>query len=148
MKRFRFSLEALLTLRRGQHERAMEAVGLAAQRHLVAQAQWQADHDTLLRHVEYRRSLSHGTGAEQLRLHEWQAILTGRVEARAQEVQVAERILHEEELKLIAARQQLEIIEKVRHRRLAQHRDAGLKEEQKLLDEMGRRLPMARGLLS
>lgn len=148
MKRFRFSLEALLTLRRGQHERAMEAVGLASQRHHASVARWQAQHDALQQHLEFRRSLSQSTGSEQLRLLEWQSVLKGRVEARAQEVQVAERILHEEELKLIAARQQLEIIEKVRHRRLAQHRDAGLKEEQKLLDEMGRRLPMARGLLS
>ena len=147
MKRFRFSLEAVMTLRRGQHEQALEAVGRASRRHQEALNEWRAGLAELEKHLDLRRSQSDASGPDRLRYHEWQTLLEGRLEARRQDVDKAQRDLRQEYQALAAARQALEIIEKVRNRRRTHHQEEALKEEQKLLDEMGRRPVMAQDLL-
>lgn len=147
MKRFRFSLEAVMTLRRGQHEQALEALGRASRRHQEAIGAWRDALAEFEKHLELRRSRSDASGPDRLRDHEWQTLLEGRLEARRQDVEKEQRALMQQHEALALARQALEIIEKVRDRRRTHHQEEALKEEQKLLDEMGLRSVMAQGLL-
>ena len=138
MKRFRFRLEAVRTLREVAERGQREAFGAAQQRYATAEAAVQAAATArreLLDHVAGTRSgvfrpSEQTAGLEALRqaAHREAAAEKDRQEAATARDQARETWLE--------ARRALQIIERLEEKARAEHREAADKAEQSLLDEL------------
>ncbi|MBI4659592.1 MAG: flagellar export protein FliJ [Verrucomicrobia bacterium] len=138
MKPFRFPLQAVLTLRLNQENKALEAFALAqaeVERNASQVRQLRQEIDETLacrRDVlksaassEDLQQIQHGLRTLQDALRRWQA-----------DLQKAQAVLDEKSQIMLKARQEREIVEKVYHRQLARHKVQAARLEQKALDEI------------
>jgi flagellar export protein FliJ len=142
MKSFRFTLEALGTVRQRQEQRAMEqyAQSLAARRQAVEgleaverqlSACWQ----------DWRGRLAGGcAAAEAAQAHAYQRLLAQRRDECALALETAEQRVTAALQGMLLARQQREIVDKCCDKQKARHRREQARGEQKFLDDLaGRR---------
>ncbi|PAW81454.1 MAG: flagellar export protein FliJ [Pedosphaera sp. Tous-C6FEB] len=141
MKAFKFTLEAVRTLRTRQEKNALEQYGKAVQvREQAVAFLWQV-REELEKIFKERMSLSEGAPASALaHLEKW----TGEVAAREREcinnVQLASLRVETTWQALLGARQEREIVEKYLERQRERYDRSLDREEQKALDELaGRR---------
>ncbi|MBI1842469.1 MAG: flagellar FliJ family protein [Verrucomicrobia bacterium] len=147
MKRFRFSLEALATLRRAAFERALEQYGRSLLEQREAIARWEASRLELAGLMESRRALQSTVAGDWEQQHRWQEVLELRMESRRRDLVRVEEALRKDQSAVFAARRDVDALERIRVRRLSAHQQDSLKAEQKELDEIASRLSMACGLL-
>lgn len=142
MKSFRFTLEALRTLRQRQEQKAMEryAKMLLARRqtfdaldaaHRELSACWQ----------EWREKMAAGcTAADGTKAQEAQRVLSQRRDECAHALQTAERRVNAALQAMLLARRQREIVDKYCEQQKARHRRELARGDQKFLDDIaGRR---------
>ncbi len=139
MKRFRFRLESVRTLRELAERKAREQFGLAQQK--VTEAA-ESLHLAKVRRSELISSLA-GTRTGRFRPADQVGGMAALRVAEKQEIE-AERVLAETEKNRdrvredwLLARRGLQIIQKLEERARFAHRDAADKAEQSLLDELG-----------
>jgi flagellar export protein FliJ len=141
MKAFRFSLEAVQTLRHRQEQHAMEQYV----RSLLARQQ-ALDHLDLVRErirqnqQELGRLLSAGcTAAVAAQAQLFERSLERVQGERVAALAVTERRVNANFQAMIVARQKRKMVESFRKRQQARHQRAELREEQKLLDDLAAR---------
>ncbi len=141
MKRFRFTLDALLTLRRRQENDAMDHYGralLRRQRALEQLAEAQAELQRACREVE--GLFSEGCPAARLaQAQSFCRLLQGRRQDREAALGQAERELNLALHEMNDARKQRKVVEKFRDKQRARHERELVLEEQKLMDEFAQR---------
>jgi flagellar export protein FliJ len=141
MKRFKFTLEALHTVRKREEQEAMEFYAKA----LLEKGRAKERLDDLKREFdrvadETRREMSAGCSADRLRQRQiFHDTLRQSIRRQEQVIAQAEMALQQAMLALVHAKQQREAVDKAHDRqRAAYDRDAA-KEEAALLDELARR---------
>ena len=143
MKAFRFTLEAVRTLRQRQENEALEAYAgalLARQQILDALA---ALEEQIARDFARTRQLlaNSCTAAQAAQAQNYHRSLENKREESVIALGLAERRVHAASQAMLAARQQREIVDTFREKQHAVHQRLELREEQKLLDEFaGRRV--------
>ena len=148
MKQFRFSLEAVATIRRHEEQAALDRFARASLTHRqaldrLAEAQGELDATLESRHIPSESLAVHWAQQQA-----WQASLELRVKQLAEKVSATLRSLNETNRELMVSRQRREAVEKVRAGRKVRH-DSDLRRlEQKALDELVSRRTMAQGLLN
>lgn len=147
MKRFRFSLERVLRLRSQETEQAKRALGAAiaaeeAARQVAEAARFALVQSTAGVHARERAGLTPFEFGS-LRLHI--VALQRRLEAAEAELTGAQALTRQRRQELMVARKKERALEKLRERRLEQHTLESLREEQKELDEYGKRLGLNGG---
>jgi flagellar export protein FliJ len=142
MKSFRFTLEALGTLRQRQEQKAMEqyAQSLIARRQAVDGLE-AAEHDLSACWQDWRDRLAGGcAAAEAAQAHAYQRSLAQRRDECALALETAERRVNAALHGMLLARQQREIVDKCFDKQKARHRREEARGEQKFLDDLaGRR---------
>ncbi|MCF7762461.1 MAG: flagellar export protein FliJ [Verrucomicrobia bacterium] len=137
MKPFRFSLQAVLTIRQNQERKALEAFALAQRAFAEAEARLQAIRSEIdelhgARRDVFVRSVS--SESLQVMQHGLRA-LQNRIPAAQEQVEKARGVAVRRSAELLEARKQREVVEKLYDKRRAAHAvDAG-RAEQKALDE-------------
>jgi flagellar export protein FliJ len=142
MKPFRFTLEALGTVRKRAEQKAMElyAQSLLSRRQAL-EALDKAEHDLNVLWQELRETLARGCTAEEAAQgHLYQKALVQRRNECAAVVEVAERRANAARQAMLQARQQREIVDKYFDKQQARHQRDQARGEQKFLDDLaGRR---------
>lgn len=138
MKRFRFPLHAVLTLRNLHEQRAREAFARALHLQSVAAATLAAAQARVAASArllcETRTHVFH-SGEHAAALLSWRGDCT--MEKRAVDtLRQAEEAMHKARTVWLEARRHLQVIENLKARALLRHRQAGEREEQTLLDEL------------
>lgn len=147
MKRFRFSLEAVATIRHHQEDQARQKFAEATRIHREAMARLEKTQSELAATMDERRAPTPRSATEHCQLQEWQHVLQQRVETQTKEIKQLAFAVHQTNQELMLARQRHEAVEKIRNQRLARHEQEGLKAEQKILDDLANRETLAQGLL-
>lgn len=143
MKKFRFRLETLLKARRTRERARMEELGrrgreLAAETERLA-ALHESRAAALLPTPDPLEPVA--LDLNRLRLDEaWRRHLTGRVRHQGERVVAAEERTDAARGELLEAARERTVVERLRERRVAEHRAAVDQEEQKLQDEVAGRL--------
>jgi flagellar FliJ protein len=149
MKRFRFSLQSLLTLRQHDEQRALErfAATLASRQPAVARR------DSARHHLErVRDDLRHefttgGVAAHIAHTHAYARVLEHELQQADQQLATADQAVANALKDMVAARRQREMIEGLRDRRFHQHARRSRRSEENSLNELAsRRVPI--GLIS
>jgi flagellar FliJ protein len=142
VKRFVFRLERVQRLRQREEERAVIALGAA--RRTLGEAT--ARRDALLQErADLDRSWQEAvvrTGAQAATVRDfasYRTALQARIVAAEEALEKAARAEQEARGALEKARRRCRILEKLRERQEARHREAVLKEDQQVLDEAGAR---------
>ncbi|MBE0539888.1 MAG: flagellar export protein FliJ [Verrucomicrobia bacterium] len=138
MKSFRFTLEAVATVRKRAEGNALESYAQA----LLFRRRAVTDLEATLQELEtawasLRNALAAGCSAArmaQLRSHS-QALEATR-ESRRFALQQAERAVNQTLQQMLAARQQREVVDKFRGQQRGRHERALARETQKFLDEL------------
>lgn len=145
MKRFRFSLQALRTLRLHQEQRALRLFGLA----IAARAQATRDLEEARRHCDAgwqanRQSMNAGvTAAELVRLAAYCRTMEQLQRLAEANLSRAQRTVDERWEKLLIIRQQREAVDKYYQRLRGAYERHLSREEQKALDDMAYQRPAA-----
>lgn len=145
MKRFRFSLQALRTLRQHQEQRALKQFGLA----IAARAQATRDLEEVRRHCDAgwqasRQSMRAGVTAAQLvRLGAYCRTMEQLQRQSEANLRRAQRTVDERWEKLLTIRQQREAVDKYYQRLRGAYERQLSREEQKALDDMAYHRPPA-----
>lgn len=147
MKRFRFSLEAVATIRHHEEDQARQKFAEATRIHRAGLERLEQTYRELASTMEERRSATPRTATEHHQLQEWQNTLQQRVEKQKEELKPLALAVHQTNQELMIARQRHEAVEKIRSQRLSRHEQEGLKAEQKILDDLANRETLAQGLL-
>jgi flagellar export protein FliJ len=148
MKAFRFSLEAVATMRRHAEQGALEQYARALLAHRKAVERLAGTQAELDAAMEARRAAGSRTAAEYARGQAWQSHLEHLVADQTTEVGATLRGVNEANRLLMVARQRREVVEKVRQRRKAVYEAELRRLEQKALDEMTGHASLAQGLLN
>lgn len=138
MKPFRFSLQAVLTVRLNQENKALEAFAFAQAEFEKISARFQKV-QAEIEDVFARRRASFKTTANSLEIQQLLQGLRALQDASRKiqaELQNAKTIVEEKSRTLVGARQQREVVEKVQEKQLAIHRLQTARDEQKVLDEL------------
>lgn len=140
MKAFKFTLEAVRTLRTRQEKNALEQYGKAVQaREQATDLLWKVRGELEQIFVERRAQMDGTVAANLAKLEQWSGEVASREKACLQTVQLAAQRVETTWQVLLVARQEREIVEKY----LGQQRDrydrALDREEQKSLDELANR---------
>lgn len=142
MKTFRFTLEAVRTVRQRQENAALEQYARA----LVARQQAFDALDTIEEQItrdntQWQELLAAGCNAAQAaQAQQYHRSLEKRLEESILALNAAERRVNAASNTMLAARQQREIVDVYREKQLARHQRLTMREEQKNLDEFaGRR---------
>ena len=142
MKPFRFTLEAVRTLRQRQEQLAMEQYAqlLAARQQILLRL------DTIQMELQdcwrqLGRQLAQSCPASQAaQAHDYQRLLAQRRDEAIEALGAAERRVHAALQVMLAARQQREIVDKSCDKQKAHHLRHQSRREQKLMDDLaGRR---------
>ena len=141
MKRFRFSLQAVQTLRQRLERVAFEAYSQTLVRRQQALDGLQAADRTLaLTWVALREYQLEGATAASLAAgNDYCQVLDARRQEAAVAVREAQKAVDVAWKKLVVARQRREAVEKYRQRRWGEYQRAVLREDQKILDEIAQR---------
>jgi flagellar export protein FliJ len=145
MKRFRFTLQAVLTLRQREEQAAQERYARALlQRQLAAQQLALAEEQLLRAQADQRRLLNGASTAAKLATaHALVRAAGERHDHGVATLQHAERAAQQSLQAMLAARRAREAVERFQSQQRRRHDAATQREEQKLLDEFSRRLPLA-----
>jgi flagellar export protein FliJ len=141
MKAFRFTLEAVRTLRQRQEHQALEQYAQA----LLARQQALDALDAIeerigLDYARMRRLLAGRCDAgEAAQAHSYHRSLEQRREDGVATLGLAERHVHAASQAMLAARQRREMVEVYRDKQRAAHQRLEWREEQKIQDEFGLR---------
>ena len=147
MKAFKFTLEAVRTLRARQEKNALEQYGKAVQTRAQAVAFLGKVQGELEQIFQARMDLADGAPAGRLaHLEQWSAAVAAREKECLQNVQLANLRVETKWQELIAARQDREIVEKYLDRQRERYDRALDREEQKALDELAGRPGAVRAL--
>ena len=145
MKPFQFTLQAILTLRQQKEQRSLElyAAALAARR-LAAAERDAARHHLERARTDLRQQLSTARAAAQIaQSHDYSRLLEVRLHQANQQLAAAEQSVSQTLQSMVDARQQCELVETLRNRRLQQHSAQSRRFEERLLDDLaGRRVPV------
>jgi flagellar export protein FliJ len=142
MKTFRFSLEAVRTVRQRQENEALEQYAQALLVRKQAFDALEAMDGWLGRDsAQLQKLLADGcSGATAAQAHQFHRSLEKRRDDCIAALGAAERRVNAASQKMLAARQQREIVDVYCEKQLARHQRLVLREEQKLMDEFaGRR---------
>lgn len=141
MKRFRFSLQAVHTLRQRLEQVALEAYSQTLLRRQQVLARLQAiDFGLELAWAALRTWQTQDMAAAELRAaHEFCALLSEQKKETAGQLREAQQLVDVAWKKLVLARQRREGVEKYRQRQWAAYQVAAQREDQKLLDEVAQR---------
>jgi flagellar export protein FliJ len=141
MKRFKFSLEALHTVRKRQEQAAMEAYAkalLEREQALERLAALRREQDQLA--DETRREMSAGCQADRLRQRQvFHEAVRQSIRRQEQVLSRAEMALQQAMLGLVQAKQRREAVDKAHDRQRSVYDRDAAKEEAALLDELARR---------
>jgi len=141
MKAFRFTLEAVRTLRLRQENDALEqyARTLAVRQRAINALE--AVREKINAHwAEMRRRLAAGGAAsEARRLQEYQNVLETRQQECAAGLRAAERGVNLASQAMLLARQQREVVDAYRDKQVTRHQRLENREEQKISDEFAAR---------
>ena len=140
MKAFKFTLEAVRTLRTRQEKNALEQYGKAVKtREQAVALLWKA-REELGKIFQERMNLSEGAAASDLaQLERWTGEVATRERECLQNVQLASMRVEDAWQDLLKARQEREIVEKFLDRQRERYDRALDREEQKSLDELASR---------
>ena len=142
MKSFHFTLEAVLTLRQRQEQKALElyAQALLARQQALERLE-AAQHRLNTAFEELRAQLAAGcTASAAAQAHEYQRSLAKRRDECTLALGAAERRVNAALQGMLAARQQREIVDKCFEKQKSRHGRETARAEQKLLDDLaGRR---------
>ena len=147
MKRFRFSLQAVHTLRQRQEQVALEAYSRALRARQLARDRLQAvERELELAWAARRACQSQPAPAARLRAaNEFCAFLDDQRLAAASHLRTAQQAVDAAWKKLVLARQRREAVEKYRQRQWREHQAATQRAEQKWLDEIAQRRAVVAG---
>jgi flagellar export protein FliJ len=148
MRNFRFSLEAVATIRRHEEQGALDRFAHASLLHRQALdrlAEVQRELDATL---EARRHPVETLAIHWAQHQAWQTALEVRAKKQSETVSTTLRALNEANRALMVARQRREAVEKVRVGRKVVHDAEMRRQEQKALDELVHRRTLAQGLLN
>ena len=148
MRQFRFSLEAVATMRRHAEQVAVEVFSHAGREHRVAVGRFDAVQAELDQAMHTRRAQVARPASEWARAQAWQSVLEGRAKEAAANVASAHRVLSDANRGLMLARQRREAVEKLRTSRRSRYDQEVRRAEQKVLDEVTRRETLAQGMLN
>lgn len=145
MKPFRFSLQSLRVLRERKEQAAQQAYAAAARDHELAERQLQratddlkSSWDALCHLVSVGASIADLTQARA-----WCTALENRQKERAAELQKKRYALEAASRELTVAARDREALDRLHDKHRANYDQEALREEQKLLDEMGLRTSVA-----
>ena len=140
MKPFKFTLEAVRTLRNRQEKNALEQYGKAVQAREQALAFLWKTREEMEKIFQERLDLSDGAPASTLaHLEKWTGEVAAREKECLQNVQLASLRVETTWQDLMLARQEREIVEKYLDRQRERYDRALDREEQKTLDELASR---------
>ncbi|MGH9592816.1 MAG: flagellar export protein FliJ [Bryobacteraceae bacterium] len=141
MKAFRFTLEAVQTLRKRQEHQATELyVRSMLARQQAADLVESVREQILINQREMNRLLSAGcTASAAFQASTYQCALEKRLDERILALSQAERRVNAAFQAMLSARRQTKIVEKYRQKQLAHHQRNALREDQKLLDDLASR---------
>lgn len=138
MRRFAFRLQSILDLRSKQADQLRLELGAAAQR--CRQLQREIDDRLQRRSTLLRDSLAGGIDlAARMAVASYAERLSRDAEGLRKELQVAEQERERAAEAYRAARQKADVLERLRERREAQHREGERRHEQRQLDELAQR---------
>ncbi|MBI5799099.1 MAG: flagellar FliJ family protein [Verrucomicrobia bacterium] len=147
MKAFKFTLEAVRTLRARQEKIALEQYGKSVQTRDQAIAFLWKTREELEKIFEQRRQQAGGAVAGSLaQLEKWSKEVAAREKECLQNVQLANMRVETTWQELIAARKDREIVEKYLDRQRESYERSLDREEQKALDELAGRPGAANAL--
>jgi flagellar export protein FliJ len=137
MKAFRFTLEAVRTVRQRQEQQALEEYARAlCAREKALQTLAAIDHRIGSDYVQMRQLLSGKcTAAQAAQAQSFQRTLQKKREEGVAALGQCERRVNAASKTMLAARQQREMVDVFRDKQQAVHQRLELREEQKLLDE-------------
>ncbi|MBL9167223.1 MAG: flagellar export protein FliJ [Verrucomicrobiales bacterium] len=147
MKRFRFSLEAVATIRHHEEDQARQRFAEATRAHRAGVDRLEKTQQELAATMEERRASTARSATDHRQLQEWQNTLQQRVERQTEELKPLAKAVQQANQDLMLARQRHEAVEKIRSQRMSRHEQEGLKAEQKILDDLANRETLAQGLL-
>ena len=138
MKPFRFALEAVATVRKRAEGETLESY---AQALLFRQHAWSqfeaAERELNAAWNQLRQELGTGCAAEKMTwLRRHAEALEEEHKQRLAALQQAERVMHQALQRMLAARHQREVVDKVRGHQRARHDRDAARETQKFLDEL------------
>ena len=141
MKAFRFTLEAVRTLRQRQEREALEGYIHALLYRQKALAALEAVDQSIARDFAQMRQLLAGscTAARAAQAQNYHRSLEVQRDAASVALAQAERRVNEASQTMIAARQQRETVDVYREKQHALHQRLELREEQKMMDEFALR---------
>jgi flagellar FliJ protein len=138
MKRFQFTLQALLTLRQQQEQEAMTRYSEALlERSQAMERMRDVEHQLAEARHEWMREAQVGFSAEKaLQFQRYELTLIERRKTCATAVSMAERKVNQALHAMMLARQNREAVDKFHQRQRDAHDRSIAREEQKLLDEL------------
>lgn len=134
MKKFKFELESLLSLREYEQEQAQIELGKA----VSAEAKIQADLDTLAEQYAAVKKMGAGEHdfAKIAEAQQFYSFVKYQQEQLFSQMAQAKIITEEKRAAFNAAMQKTESLKKLRERKLEEHKAAAKKEEAKFLDDI------------
>lgn len=138
MKRFKFSLQAVQTVRERASRSALEIYARALRTRVEAEAALELAESALTRHLtEWRDAMKRNFApSDMLQQEHLRSMLEARRNERAQAVRDAAKAVVQAQSNFQLARQKSEIVEKFRDRQRHDFNLAVLKDEQHMLDEL------------
>lgn len=134
MKKFKFELESLLSLRKYEQEQAQIELGKA----VSAETKIQADLDTLAEQYATVKKLGEGERdfAKIAEAQQFYSFVKYQQEQLFAQMAQAKLVTEEKRAAFNAAMQKTESLKKLRERKLEEHKAAQKKEETKFLDDI------------
>lgn len=138
MKRFRFSLEAVQTVRARAAREALENYARKLRARLAAEAGLAKAENALAEHLaEWRRTMEHTfSPSDMLQQEHARVMLEARRNERAKELREAAAAVTQAYAAFQLSRQKSDVVERFHDRQRREFNLAVLKEEQHLLDEL------------
>jgi flagellar biosynthesis chaperone FliJ len=138
MKKFRFSLEAVQTVRARAAREGLENYARKLHARLAAEASLAKAEAALAEHLEdWRRAMSHSFSPGQMLQHEHaRVMLEARRNERAKELREAAAAATQAYAAFQVSRQKSDVVDRFHDRQRREFNLAVLKEEQHLLDEL------------
>lgn len=134
MKKFKFELESLLSLRKYEQEQAQIELGKA----VSVETKIQADLDTLAEQYDTVKKLGEGERdfAKIAEAQQFYSFVKYQQEQLFSQMAQAKLVTEEKRAAFNAAMQKTESLKKLRERKLEEHKSAQKKEEAKSLDDI------------
>jgi flagellar export protein FliJ len=149
LKPFRFSLQAVMTIRVNQEAKALEAFARAqAELELVLARRLRLHAELESGFAQQRKMFEGAVSAEELqRLQKGLRVLHESIARCETEVRKAQAVVEERTRALLEARQKREVMEKLYEKQLANHQAEVARLEQRMADEFAAMRPAADSVL-